>query len=361
MKIALILYPGVSLNETSAFLSVLENAHTASKTTLFNIEYCSYLPMHNGKRGLTLTSGYTGLPLTGFDLIVLCGGKNLPDLLKNEEWKTWLRNASPSLGWIGINQGGAFLKQLGVNILSLPQSEPTLNPFLAGLWLVNQINSELCDITATDQNLGPAWYAAFARSNGRSARFARSSAETKIEAEITLDGSGNQLISTGIPFLDHMLAQIARHGLFDIRLKASGDLEIDPHHTMEDCALTLGETFRLALGDRKGIQRMASTSVPMDESLATVTVDFSGRPYCVLQTRWNGELVADIPVSLVDHFLESFANAARCNLFVQVQAGQDNHHMAEAVFKALARALNQAVSLDPRRAGMIPSTKEVLF
>jgi len=149
--------------------------------------------------------------------------------------------------------------------------------------------------------------------------------------------------------------------LFDIELTANGDLEIDAHHTMEDCGIILGDAFRQALGQKKGINRMASATVPMDESLASVSIDFSGRPYCVIHSLWNGENIAEIPVSLFEHFLESFAVAARCNLFVQVHAGKDNHHMCEAVFKALAKAANQACSLDLRRIGQIPSTKEKIF
>ncbi len=197
--------------------------------------------------------------------------------------------------------------------------------------------------------------------NIRQSALSRDTAETHIRVNLALDGSGKSNIQTRIPFLDHMLHQIAKHGLFDLALEANGDLEIDQHHTMEDCGIILGEAFRFALGDKKGINRMASTSVPMDESLASVTIDFSGRPYFVIQSKWNGENIAEIPVSLFEHFLESFAIAARCNLYIQVQAGKDNHHMCEAIFKALAKALDQACSLDVRRLDQIPSTKEKIF
>jgi imidazoleglycerol-phosphate dehydratase len=189
----------------------------------------------------------------------------------------------------------------------------------------------------------------------------RNSAETQITVTLNLDGSGKSQIKTGIPFLDHMLNQIAKHGLFDLTLNAAGDLEIDPHHTMEDCALALGEAFRLAAGDRKGIQRMASAAIPMDESLAEIALDFSGRPYAVLHTQWTEKTLAEIPTSLFEHFVESFASAARINLFVRVLAGKDNHHMSEAIFKGLAKALDQALMIDPRRKDLIPSTKEILF
>jgi imidazoleglycerol-phosphate dehydratase len=158
-----------------------------------------------------------------------------------------------------------------------------------------------------------------------------------------------------------MLTQIAVHGLFDLVLKARGDLHIDPHHTVEDVALALGQAFQEALGSRSGIVRMAAMEVPMDESLARVTLDFSGRPYAVIQAEWHTPQVGGIPTTLFAHFLESFANQARCNLHVRVQYGKDDHHQAEAIFKALARALNAATRIDPRRSGTVPSSKGVLF
>jgi imidazoleglycerol-phosphate dehydratase len=158
-----------------------------------------------------------------------------------------------------------------------------------------------------------------------------------------------------------MLAQIAVHGLFDLYIQAKGDLHIDPHHTMEDVALTLGTAFQQALGDRVGIVRMASADCPMDESLGWVAVDFSGRPYCVFQTEWHGPSVGNLPVSLIQHFFESFALNARCSLHAEVRYGRDDHHQAEALFKALARALCAATRVDPRRAGQVPSSKGVLF
>jgi imidazoleglycerol-phosphate dehydratase len=174
------------------------------------------------------------------------------------------------------------------------------------------------------------------------------------------DGSGKHKISTGIPFFDHMLSQIAVHGLFDLIIQAKGDLEIDPHHTVEDVGLALGKAFDQALGDRKGLVRMATASVPMDESLAQVSLDFSGRPYTVVEATWNDIKIGDLPVTLITHFLESFAVQARCNLSVRLITGGDDHHRAEAIFKAFARALDAATQLDPRRLGAVPSSKGVL-
>jgi imidazoleglycerol-phosphate dehydratase len=162
-----------------------------------------------------------------------------------------------------------------------------------------------------------------------------------------------------VGFLDHMLAHVAVHGLFDLTVKAVGDLHIDNHHTVEDVALALGSAFDQTLGDRKGIVRMGSAYVPMDEALGFVAVDLSGRPYCVVDAEWGTPSVGGIPTSLFPHFLESFAVTARCNLHARVLYGRDDHHKAEALFKALGRALDAATMLDARR-GSVPSTKGTL-
>ncbi len=195
----------------------------------------------------------------------------------------------------------------------------------------------------------------------RTAIISRQTTETQVEVRLGLDGSGRHAIETGLPFLDHMLAQVAVHGLFDLSLRAAGDLQIDPHHTLEDVALSLGSAFRQALGERKGIVRMASYCVPMDESLARVVVDFSGRPYAVFKGEWTLPMVGGIPNTLFAHFFESFAQTAGCNLHCEILYGRDDHHKAEALFKALGRALDQAVRIDPRRAGAVPSSKGILF
>jgi imidazoleglycerol-phosphate dehydratase len=195
----------------------------------------------------------------------------------------------------------------------------------------------------------------------RTAQVSRKTAETEIELSLALDGNGQHTIDTGLPFFDHMLSQVAVHGLFDIELQARGDLHIDPHHTIEDAGLALGDAFRQALGNRSGLVRMASAYCPMDESLARVVVDFSGRPYAVIRVDWTGPHISTIPTTLFEHFLESFAIQARCNLHAELLYGRDDHHKAEALFKALGRALDAAVQIDPRRAGRVPSSKGVLF
>ncbi|GIV66852.1 MAG: imidazoleglycerol-phosphate dehydratase HisB [Chloroflexota bacterium] len=196
--------------------------------------------------------------------------------------------------------------------------------------------------------------------NGRTAALSRKTRETSIQVELNLDGSGRFQIQTGIGFLDHMLAQLAFHGLFDLRILAEGDLAVDFHHTVEDCGLLLGEAFDHALGERKGLVRMAVQYAPMDDSLARVVVDLSGRPYSVIKARWAASEVGRVPISLLEHFLESFALRSRSNLHVRVLYGRDGHHQVEAVFKALARSLCAASRYEPRRLNEVPSTKGAL-
>lgn len=194
----------------------------------------------------------------------------------------------------------------------------------------------------------------------RSATVTRRTAETAIACEVVIDGSGVANVSTGIGMLDHLVQQIARHGLFDISLKCEGDLHIDAHHTTEDAAIVLGRAFDEALGDRAGIVRMAHAIVPLDETLSMVALDFSGRGYAVLDMPFSAPMIGTLPTELIPHFLETFAREARITLHVEVMRGANSHHKAEATFKALARALDAATQLDPRRAGTIPSTKGTL-
>jgi imidazoleglycerol-phosphate dehydratase len=194
----------------------------------------------------------------------------------------------------------------------------------------------------------------------RTAEVARQTNETQIAIKLDLDGSGQHEVSTGLGFLDHMLTHLAVHGLFDLSVSARGDLQIDPHHTVEDIALTLGQAFDKALGERKGIVRMGDCFAPMDETLAHAVIDLSGRPYAVIQAEWHTPYIGNIPASLFPHFFEAFAVTARCNLHMRVLYGRDDHHQAEALFKAWARALDIAAQIDPRRVGVIPSTKGML-
>jgi len=194
----------------------------------------------------------------------------------------------------------------------------------------------------------------------RTAEISRQTNETQIQIKLDLDGTGIYDISTGIGFFDHMLNHLSVHGLFDMSVLAKGDLDVDPHHTVEDVALGLGQAFDKALGERKGIIRMGDCFAPMDETLAHVAIDLSGRPYSVIQAEWHTPYVGNIPTTLFPHFFESFAVIARCNLHARVMYGRDDHHQAEALFKAWARALNVATRIDPRRTGSVPSTKGTL-
>jgi imidazoleglycerol-phosphate dehydratase len=194
----------------------------------------------------------------------------------------------------------------------------------------------------------------------RASSLHRHTNETDIQLSLNLDGTGQHDITTGIGFLDHMLAHIAVHGLFDLSVKATGDLHVDAHHTIEDTALLLGQALAEAVGDKRGLVRMGSAYVPMDEALAFVAVDLSGRPYAVVQATWHGPAIGQFPTSLVAHFFESLAATARANVHARVEYGRDDHHQAEALFKALGRALDAATTIDPRRAGLLPSTKGTL-
>jgi imidazoleglycerol-phosphate dehydratase len=194
----------------------------------------------------------------------------------------------------------------------------------------------------------------------RTTKITRRTRETQIELALNLDGRGEATIATGLGFFDHMLTQIAVHGLFDLTVEAEGDLDVGPHHTVEDVALALGTAFDRALGDRKGIVRVGSAYVPLDEALALVVVDLSGRPYAVTEMTWASSAVGALPVTLVAHFFESFAVTARANVHARSLYGRDDHHRAEALFKALGRALDAATRIDPRRGGSIPSSKGTL-
>jgi imidazoleglycerol-phosphate dehydratase len=193
----------------------------------------------------------------------------------------------------------------------------------------------------------------------RTAMITRTTNETRITLSLNLDGTGAAEINTGVGFFDHMLHHVAHHGLFDLTVKATGDLHIDAHHTIEDVAICLGRALDEALGDRKGIVRMGHAYVPMDEALARVVVDLSGRPYAVIEAEFATPMIGQMPASLVAHVFESIAYNARMNLHATVFYGRDDHHKAEALFKALGRALAMAVALDPRRGG-VPSTKGTL-
>jgi imidazoleglycerol-phosphate dehydratase len=194
----------------------------------------------------------------------------------------------------------------------------------------------------------------------RTSTVTRKTGETDVEIILNLDGAGQADIDTGVGFLDHMLHALARHARFDLTVRAKGDLHIDEHHTVEDVGIVLGRALAQALGDRKGITRMGHAIVPMDEALALVAVDFGGRGYFEFDGEFSTERIGQVGTSLIPHFLESVALEGRLNLHARLLAGIDDHHRAEAIFKALARALDMATQIDPRLAGQVPSTKGTL-
>ncbi len=191
----------------------------------------------------------------------------------------------------------------------------------------------------------------------RSAEVVRNTLETRIRAAIHLDGSGRSTLSTGIGFLDHMLDQIARHGLFDLEIEAQGDLHIDGHHTVEDTGITLGQAFARALGDKRGVRRYGHAYVPLDEALSRVVVDLSGRPGLEFRGEFTRAMIGTLETQLVYEFFQGFVNHAGVTLHVDMLHGVNAHHQCETVFKAFGRALRMAVELDPRAASQLPSTK----
>ncbi len=194
----------------------------------------------------------------------------------------------------------------------------------------------------------------------RNADIRRKTGETDIEVSVNLDGTGAYSISTGIGFLDHMLEQLSRHSLMDLNVRVQGDLHVDQHHTTEDSAIAIGEAVAKALGDKRGIARYGEAHAPMDETLTRVALDISGRPWLVWKVQINMQRLGEWDTELIEHWFQSFAQSAGITLHVENLYGSNNHHIVESCFKALARALRQAVELDPRKGDAIPSTKGTL-
>lgn len=194
----------------------------------------------------------------------------------------------------------------------------------------------------------------------RIAKVSRTTTETRISVEIALDGTGKHQIKTPLPFLTHMLDQLARHGGFDLKIEAEGDVEIDGHHTTEDVGIVLGEAVNQALGGREGIQRYGSATLPMDEALVTAAIDLSGRPFLVWRIPLPKAKIGDFDTELTEVFFEAFARTSKSNLHMHLHVGENLHHIVEISFKAFARALRDAVALDPRRLKSVPSTKGTL-
>jgi len=194
----------------------------------------------------------------------------------------------------------------------------------------------------------------------RTAKADRKTAETQIALAVNVDGSGKASLATGIPFLDHMLDQVARHGMLDLDIQARGDLQVDAHHTVEDIGITLGQAVARAVGDKKGIRRYGHAYVPLDEALSRVVIDFSGRPGLEYHVRFKRALIGEFDVDLVHEFFQGFANHAQVTLHIDNLRGDNAHHQCETMFKAFARALRMALEPDPRSSDTIPSTKGTL-
>ena len=194
----------------------------------------------------------------------------------------------------------------------------------------------------------------------RTAKLTRNTKETRIQAELNIDGSGKSSIDTGIPFFDHMLTLFARHGLFDLTVKAEGDIDVDYHHTVEDTGIVLGQLVKDALAEKRGIRRYGFFLLPMDECLARVAIDLSNRQAFVYKVESGDPMVRDFNIGLVKEFFQAFANEACCNLHINLEYGEEPHHVAESIFKSFARALDSATQIDPRLGDSIPTTKGML-
>lgn len=194
----------------------------------------------------------------------------------------------------------------------------------------------------------------------RKANIERKTSETQISLELLIEGSGNNEISTGVPFLDHMLELFSKHGFFDLKILAKGDIEIDYHHLVEDLGISLGQAFSSALGDKSGISRYGFFVAPMDETLVLTAVDISNRPYLFWHVPVTNNLVRDFNIQLLKEFFQSFANEVACNLHIKLEHGEEPHHVAEGIFKSLAKSLDMATTMEPRLEGKVPSTKGTL-
>lgn len=369
MKIALIAYDGMSAFDFTALYAAVREVPAAE------IEICGLASPAAAEGGLSVIPGQTGQPLKAYDLLLIPGGDAAARRAQDPDFMVWLRSAVdiPLKAACGaavqlMASAGLLEKELAgetsaEDVLLLVKDSASVAGRALRFKSPQGLGRHLAQRSPAAQAAGPSMRP-LSGAAPRSARVERQTRETHIRIDLNLDGTGRHRIVTGAGFLDHMLTHLAVHGLFDMDLQASGDLHIDVHHTVEDVALTLGQAFNQALGDRAGITRMAHAYAPMDETLAFVAVDLSGRPYAVIDAQWGTPAVGGIPTSLFAHFFESFAVTARCNLHARLLSGRDDHHRAEALFKAFARALDQAVGLDPRRSAggslVIPSTKGTL-
>ena len=396
MKIAFILYEGLTILDFIGVYDPVSRLRTMGFIPDLEWDVCAFSENVADQSGLGITPIRKPASLSGYDLLIVPGGPGNRNLIRDPAFLKWLQTAAEVPKYAAVCTGALLLAAAGFlegkYATTHPNAREELETFGVkylparivedgnvltaggvtagldlGLFLCRQLTGD-ANAEKIRQQMDYPWpFVAPIRPPSahpaalRASQVSRQTGETQVELTLRLDGSGQHQIDTGLPFFDHMLTQIAVHGLFDLIIQARGDLQVDPHHTIEDVGLALGQAFKEALGDRAGIVRMAAADCPMDESLATVIVDFSGRPYAVIQSEWHADHLGGIPVSLFPHFLESFASAASSNLHVHVSYGRDDHHQAEAIFKALGRALCAASRIDPRRFGTVPSSKGILF
>lgn len=354
MKIAFIIFDGMTALDFIGAYDPLTRLKTMGFLPDLEWEICALTETVTDHSGLLFTPTRSGGPLQGFDLLVIPGGFGVRELVKETpqagRFIEWLKSAADCPLKTAVCTGSLLLGAAGYLQGKEATSHPNMLQDLAhfgatplaqrvvdsgqvitaggvsasldlGLYLVEKLAGSLVRAKIQrqmDYRPGPEPEV----KTPRQARIERLTKETQITIQLNLDGNGQHQVDTGIGFLDHMLTHIAVHGLFDLDVQAQGDLHIDVHHTVEDVALALGQAFAQALGDRAGIVRMAAAYAPMDETLARVAVDLSGRPYAVIEANWHAPSVGNIPTTLFPHFLESFAMTARCNLHAQVLAGQ---------------------------------------
>jgi imidazoleglycerol-phosphate dehydratase len=396
MKIAFILYDGLTILDFIGVYDPVSRLRTMGFMPDLEWDLCAFSETVADRSGLGLLPIRKIDNLAAYDLLIVPGGPGSRTLIGDQVFLTWLRTAANVPKLAAVCTGALLLAAAGFLDGKYATTHPNAREELEslgvkynparlvedgkvlsaggvtagldlGLYLCRQLAGDSTAEKIRQQMDYPWPLMTPVRPSStqtyamRISQVDRQTGETHVELTLRLDGNGQHEINTGLPFFDHMLAQVAVHGLFDLVIQAHGDLQVDPHHTVEDVGLALGQAFQEALGDRAGIVRMASADCPMDESLAWAAVDFSGRPYAVIQSEWHSDNVGGIPVSLFPHFLESFASAAKCNLHARILYGRDDHHQAEALFKAFGRALCAASRFDPRRSGSVPSSKGILF
>jgi imidazoleglycerol-phosphate dehydratase len=390
MKIAFVLTDGFSNFEFAALFEPLARLHRDGLLPDLQWDLCALTDAVSDQNGVQVNPTCVCQPLSGYDLLAIPGGA--PGAADSASLVDWLKSAADAPLLAASGNAALLLAAAGLlqgkPAAATPETAPALQASGATPQTGGVVEAEGIFTTAGAENVaalglrlaeklaGAPAAEQVRRSMGlpvaagdmpvaapavREASVSRKTRETSIDLKLAIDGSGQHSIETGVGFFDHMLTQIAVHGLIDLDLKVQGDLHIDPHHTVEDVGLALGDALRTALGDRRGITRTASSFCPMDESLARTAVDLSGRPYSVFKINWAGDTVGGMPVSLIEHFLESFALQGRFNLHIEVPYGRDAHHQAEAIFKSLARALDAAARYDSRRCGAVPSSKGILF